>query len=67
MIVVFGVFATTPLDTVSQFGVGLTVAVALDATVVRLLLLPALMKLLGPRVWWLPRFLEERLPQLHPH
>jgi RND superfamily putative drug exporter len=67
MIVVFGVFATTPLDTVAQFGVGLTVAVALDATVVRLMLLPALMKLLGPRVWWLPRFLEERLPQLHPH
>jgi RND superfamily putative drug exporter len=67
MIVVFGVFATTPLDTVSQFGIGLTVAVALDATVVRLMLLPALMKLLGPRVWWLPRFLERRLPHLHPH
>jgi RND superfamily putative drug exporter len=52
MTLVFVVFATAPLQSVAQFGVSLTVAVALDATVVRLMLLPALMKLAGPRVWW---------------
>ncbi len=43
-----------------QFGVGTTVAVLLDATVVRLVLLPALVKLLGERTWWVPRWLERR-------
>jgi RND superfamily putative drug exporter len=46
----------------------LAVAVALDATVVRILLLPALMLLIGERVWWLPKSLERVLPRiaLHP-
>jgi RND superfamily putative drug exporter len=48
---------------VSQLGVGLTVAVVLDATVVRIVLLPALMLLLGDRVWWLPRPLQRILPR----
>jgi RND superfamily putative drug exporter len=47
-----------------QFGVGLTIAVLLDATVVRLLLLPAIMRAAGERVWWLPRWLDCRLPML---
>jgi RND superfamily putative drug exporter len=50
---------------VSQLGVGLTVAVVLDATVVRIVLLPALMLLLGDRVWWLPRPLARALPKLN--
>jgi putative drug exporter of the RND superfamily len=41
-----------------EMGIGLAVAVLLDATVVRALLLPATMKLLGPRNWYLPRWLD---------
>ena len=64
MLAVFIVFAGAPIATVSQLGVGLTVAVLLDATVVRIVLLPALMLLLGDRVWWLPRPLARILPKL---
>jgi RND superfamily putative drug exporter len=63
MLAVFIVFAGAPVATVSQLGVGLTVAVVLDATVVRIVLLPALMLLLGDRVWWLPRPLQRVLPR----
>ena len=55
MMAVFIAFAGAPIATVSQLGVGLTIAVLLDATVVRIVLLPALMLLVGDRVWWLPR------------
>jgi RND superfamily putative drug exporter len=65
MLAVFIAFAGTPIATVSQLGVGLTVAVILDATVVRIVLLPALMLLIGDRVWWLPRWLERALPRLN--
>lgn len=54
MAAVFASFALAPIATVSQMGVGLTVAIVLDATVVRIILLPALMLLLGDRVWWAP-------------
>jgi RND superfamily putative drug exporter len=62
MSAVFLAFAASGLASLSQFGAGLTVAVLLDATVVRLLLLPAIMRAIGPRVWWLPAWLERRLP-----
>jgi uncharacterized membrane protein YdfJ with MMPL/SSD domain len=62
MAAVFVVFATAQIATVSQMGTGLTVAVLLDATVVRIILLPALMLMLGPRVWWVPSPLR-RLPR----
>ncbi len=65
MLAVFIAFAGAPIATVSQLGVGLTVAVILDATVVRIVLLPALMLLIGDRVWWLPRWLERSLPRLN--
>ncbi|MBS1889638.1 MAG: MMPL family transporter [Actinobacteria bacterium] len=65
MLAVFIVFAGASIATVSQLGVGLTVAVVLDATVVRIVLLPALMLLLGDRVWWLPRPLARALPRLN--
>jgi len=64
MMAVFIAFAGAPIATVSQLGVGLTVAVILDATVVRIVLLPALMLLIGERVWWLPKGLAKRLPKL---
>jgi putative drug exporter of the RND superfamily len=65
MLAVFVVFAGAPIATVSQLGVGLTVAVVLDATVVRIVLLPALMLLIGDRVWWLPGPLRRALPRLN--
>jgi putative drug exporter of the RND superfamily len=65
MLAVFVVFAGAPIATVSQLGIGLTVAVVLDATVVRIVLLPALMLLLGDRVWWLPAPLARVLPKLN--
>lgn len=67
MMAVFVAFAGADIATVSQLGTGLTVAVLLDATVVRIVLLPALMLLLGDRVWWLPRPLEKWLPEIDLH
>ena len=64
MMVVFIAFAGAPIATVSQLGIGLTVAVILDATVVRIVLLPALMLLLGDRVWWLPKPLQRAIPKI---
>jgi RND superfamily putative drug exporter len=63
MAAVFISFATAPIATVSQMGVGLTVAILLDATLVRIVLLPALMLLLGDRVWRVPRVLDRILPR----
>jgi RND superfamily putative drug exporter len=65
MMAVFIAFAGAPIATVSQLGIGLTVAVLLDATVVRIVLLPALMLLLGERVWWLPKPLARAMPKLN--
>ena len=62
MAAVFISFAAAPIATVSQMGVGLTVAILLDATVVRIVLLPALMLMLGDRVWRTPRWLGRVLP-----
>jgi RND superfamily putative drug exporter len=67
MMAVFITFGTASIATVSQLGVGLTVAVILDATVVRIVLLPALMLLLGERVWWLPRWLDRVMPEIDVH
>jgi len=61
---VFLAFATADIASLQQFGAGLTFAVVLDATVIRVVLLPAIMRALGPRVWWLPDWLERRLPHL---
>ncbi|HYG97480.1 MAG TPA: MMPL family transporter [Solirubrobacterales bacterium] len=63
MIAVFVSFAAAPVATVSQMGVGLTVAILLDATLVRIVLLPALMLLLGDRVWRVPPALDRILPR----
>ncbi|HET9161983.1 MAG TPA: MMPL family transporter [Solirubrobacterales bacterium] len=67
MMAVFVAFAGADIATVSQLGTGLAVAVLLDATVVRIVLLPALMLLLGDRVWWLPQPLERILPEIDLH
>jgi uncharacterized membrane protein YdfJ with MMPL/SSD domain len=63
MVGVFGIFGTLSFMFFKQMGVGLAVAVLLDATIVRGVLLPATMKLLGERNWWLPKRLQW-LPQV---
>ncbi len=63
MVCVFAVFATLSVPFFKQFGVGLAAAILIDATIVRAVLLPATMKLLGDWNWYLPRWLEW-LPQL---
>jgi uncharacterized membrane protein YdfJ with MMPL/SSD domain len=58
MVTVFAVFATLSMTTFKQLGVGLAVAILLDATVVRGVLLPTVLATLGDRAWWLPRWLS---------
>ncbi|HEX5090933.1 MAG TPA: MMPL family transporter [Nocardioides sp.] len=58
MVAVFSVFATLSMTTFKQLGVGLAVAILLDATIVRAVLLPSLLSVLGDRTWWLPRWLS---------
>ena len=64
MIAVFGSFVLGNERVIKEFGLGLAVAIFLDATIVRLMLVPALMELLGERNWWLPPFLERILPNV---
>ena len=58
MVFVFGVFALMPIVDMKEMGIGLAAAVLIDATIVRAVLLPATMKLLGDWNWYLPRWLE---------
>ena len=62
MLVVFAAFLVSDLAGVQALGFGLAVAVFLDATLVRLVLVPALLRLAGERVWWLPKPLQRALP-----
>ncbi|MEU2060257.1 MMPL family transporter [Streptomyces sp. NPDC013455] len=63
MVAVFAIFGTLSMQSMKQMGVGLAAAVLIDATVIRGVLLPAVMALLGERNWYLPRWLH-RLPDL---
>src|SRR3954447_8504024 len=58
MVAVFAIFATLSAIVFKQFGVALAVGILVDATIVRGVLLPSVMSLLGPRNWYLPRWLE---------
>ncbi|HET9080926.1 MAG TPA: MMPL family transporter [Trebonia sp.] len=64
MVAVFAAFVPSPEVTLKVIGVGMAAAIAIDATVVRMLLVPAIMHLLGRANWWLPRSVDRRLPQL---
>ena len=65
MVSVFASFALGPERAIKLFGLGLAAAVLIDATLVRLVLVPATMELLGWRNWWLPRWLDRILPRVH--
>ena len=62
MIAVFIAFVFTGQVNVAELGIGLAAAVALDAFVLRTVLVPAVMHLCGRANWWLPRWLDRRLP-----
>lgn len=65
MIVVFVAFGITGPIPPTELGVTLALAVLLDATIVRMMLVPSLMGLLGERNWWIPRWLDRMLPNIH--
>ncbi len=65
MIAVFTAFVANPEPVTKMVGLGLAVAVLVDATIVRMLLVPSLMVLMGAANWWLPRWLDRILPRLH--
>ena len=64
MTAVFGVFVLTGVPSIKELGLGCAVAIALDATLVRLILVPAAMKLFGDWNWWMPSWLDRALPDL---
>jgi RND superfamily putative drug exporter len=64
MVVVFASFVFEDVRDLKLFGLGLAVAVLLDATLVRMVLVPATMELLGERNWWIPRWIDRLLPRL---
>jgi RND superfamily putative drug exporter len=64
MAAVFGCFLVADVLELKQFGLALAAAVILDATLVRLLLVPAIMEVAGPANWWLPGWLQRVLPDL---
>jgi RND superfamily putative drug exporter len=64
MVVVFGSFMLEFERTMKMMGTGLAVAILFDATIVRMVLVPATMELLGDKNWWLPRWLDRLLPNI---
>jgi uncharacterized membrane protein YdfJ with MMPL/SSD domain len=64
MVCVFSVFVLTGVPSIKELGMGCAVAIALDATLVRLILVPAAMKLFGDWNWWMPSWLDRALPHL---
>jgi RND superfamily putative drug exporter len=67
MVAIFASFVLYPDPVVKMFGIGLAVAVAVDATIVRGILVPSTMVLLGGANWWIPRWLDRRLPHFDIH
>ena len=65
MVCVFGSFILADDRALKLMGLGLAVAVLLDATIVRMLLVPATMELLGDKNWWMPKWLDKIIPQIH--
>lgn len=64
MMFAFGAFILSSDRMLQQFGLGLAVAILLDAVVIRCLIVPAVMQMLGKRAWWLPAWLDRKLPEV---
>ncbi|WP_329004564.1 MMPL family transporter [Kribbella sp. NBC_00709] len=64
MVVVFAAFLLSPDRMLKQFGLGLATAVLLDALLIRCIIVPAVLRLMGDRAWWLPRRLDRILPKI---
>jgi RND superfamily putative drug exporter len=64
MILVFGSFLLAGQRVIAEFGIGLASAVLLDAFILRTILVPAVMHLIGERNWWLPRTVDRALPRV---
>jgi RND superfamily putative drug exporter len=64
MVTVFGGFAFNHLTLVRPIGFGLAIGVLIDAFLVRLILVPAIMSILGKSAWWLPKWLDKILPNV---
>ena len=64
MIAVFLSFVTSNQVVIKQLSIGLAASILIDATIVRLLLVPAVMYLFGPASWWIPRWLDRLLPRI---
>lgn len=65
MVSVFGAFVLGPDRIIKEFGIGLASAILVDATIVRLILVPATMELLGDANWWMPKWLDRLLPHVN--
>jgi RND superfamily putative drug exporter len=64
MILVFASFALGDDRVIKEFGIGLASAVFFDAVIIRCLLVPAIMEVLGKRAWWMPAWMSRRLPRV---
>jgi RND superfamily putative drug exporter len=64
MVVVFASFVLNDQAAVKMLAIGMAVAVLIDASIVRMIMVPAVMALLGQRAWWMPRWMEPVVPQL---
>jgi RND superfamily putative drug exporter len=64
MVCVFGAFVLGHDRQLKLFGLGMAVAVFVDATIVRMVLVPATMELLGAKNWWIPAWLDKLLPRI---
>lgn len=65
MVAVFAAFVPSADVILKLLGVGMSAAILLDATVIRMLLVPAVMQMLGRANWWMPRRLSRIMPELH--
>src|SRR5690606_12297477 len=64
MMAVFGAFMLSEARLLQQFGIGLAVAIFIDAIVIRCLLVPAVMKVMGRAAWWMPKWLDRIVPRV---
>ncbi len=65
MVAVFAAFALSPEVFLKLIGIGLATAIIVDATIVRMILVPAIMELLGEKAWWAPRWLKRLVPEVN--